>query len=301
LTPLPDDLRLLRLPRLVPEHLNAAFKSLKESWTQRPFAGLVIDLRGNQGGLVASSIALAATFLPQGSVIAATTGRGPANNRVYHAVLEDYRKGVGDDPVSLLPKELRDLPLVVLIDEKTESGAEIAVAALRDARRATLVGRPTVGRGSIQTITPIVGYGAIKYTSAYWVSPQGRSMDRSPIQPDQFVEDQNDQADIAAAVSAMKQLRAGDQRTAGGPGCPGWGDAFRRAGFPAAARDAGATDGRLMVEFMLATDGRVVEPKIVQSSNPVFNAATLETARAITCVGAGSDLRVRFAVEYKLQ
>ena len=301
LTVLPENLRLLRLPRMAPEHLNAAFKMLLESWRAEKFSGLVIDLRGNQGGLVESSIAFAAAFLPSGSVIASTAGRGAANNRTYRAVVEDYKKGILADPVAMLPQEVRAIPLVILIDGQTSSGAEIALAAFRDARRATLVGRPTFGRGSIQTITPITGYGAIKYTSAYWVSPQGRSIDRSPIQPDVFVEVKDGEDDLAAAATAMKQLIGGAPKPNLSPGCPGWVDAFRRAGFPAVARDAGATDGRLMIEFTLSPSGRVVEPRIVQSSNPVFDAPALETARAIACVGGANDIRVRFAVDYRLK
>jgi hypothetical protein len=86
-----------------------------------------------------------------------------------------------------------------------------------------------------------------------------------------------------------------------GPGCPNWVKTFESIGFPEIARAAGLTEGTLLVEFTLETTGRVVNPRVVESTNIAFNAPTITTAEKIVCVGGERDLRVRFSVSYKLQ
>lgn len=206
LAELPGNLRLLRVPSLTPIQLQAAFKLLNDNWARAPFSGLVLDLRGNQGGPLESAIGLAAAFLPKNAVVATIVSRG-SNQMVYRANPADYARDVATDPVRLLPEALRNTPLVALVDEQTASGAEIAVAAWRDAGRVRIVGRPTFGRGSIQTVTPIPGSGAIKYTSAYWTSPSGRALDGVPIQPDKLVEGFDGSRDEAEAAALLRQMR----------------------------------------------------------------------------------------------
>lgn len=171
LSDLSPDARILKLPTLSPSQLRSAFNLLLTSWTKSRFSTLILDLRGNQGGTVESAIALSAAFLPKDSVVASMVGRGPNNNRTFRATSADYSREISDDPQQLLPAELRSLPLALLVDGETASGAEIVVAALKDNGRATVIGQPTFGRGSIQTVTPITGSGAIKYTSGHWISP----------------------------------------------------------------------------------------------------------------------------------
>jgi carboxyl-terminal processing protease len=206
------NVRVLQLHSLSPSLLQSAFTLLGDEWEKERFSGLVLDLRGNQGGVVESAIALAATFLPEGAIIAAMEGRGPSDNHIFRATPSDYKRGVTDDPVRTLPEELRRLPLIVLVDEQTASGAEIVVAALRDHNRASIVGRPTFGRGSIQTIVPISGAGAIRYTSGFWVSPKGKSIDRTPIQPDRVVADPSGDLDLAAATDLFREQRSAPKR-----------------------------------------------------------------------------------------
>jgi TonB family protein len=84
------------------------------------------------------------------------------------------------------------------------------------------------------------------------------------------------------------------------PGCPDWARSFQAEGFPKAANDAGVTEGRVTVEFILNTDGSIGSPKIVQSTSSSFDDDTLERTRRLKCVGANRPRRVRFTVEYRM-
>jgi carboxyl-terminal processing protease len=103
-----------------------------------------------------------------------------------------------------LNPEVRRVPLAVLIDDGTASGAEIVAAALQDHGRARIFGRRTMGRGSIQTIRPLgSGLGAMKFTTAYWTSPSGRQIDGKGVDPDvslDTVADGNAVVQVAAAA-----------------------------------------------------------------------------------------------------
>ena len=105
----------------------------------RPIAGIILDLRGNRGGLLRGAVATANTFLPAG-VILRSSGRAPEATRVWFS-------GGGE-----LAKSLR---VVVLVDGGTASAAEILAAALADRGRAVVVGSSTFGKGVVQTIDPL--------------------------------------------------------------------------------------------------------------------------------------------------
>lgn len=204
---LPQGFALLKVSALSSTQVGDSFALLRDAWTRSRFPGLVLDLRNNQGGLVESAVALAAAFLPKDTIIATMVARTQSGgNQVLRAVSTDYGRGTSQDPHATLPEELRGIPLVLLVDSQTASGAEIVVAALRDAGRASVVGRPTFGRGSVQTVVPIPGGGAVKYTTALWVSPSGSSIERSPIVPNRVVEESSNDADLAAAASEMQSL-----------------------------------------------------------------------------------------------
>lgn len=209
---LPQGLALVRVSTLTPSHVGDAFALLRDAWTSSPFRGLILDLRNNQGGLVESAVALASAFLPKDAVVATMVARAEAGNRVFRAVPSDYGRGTSRDPDTTLQQELRKVPLVLLVDGQTASGAEIVVAALRDAGRANVVGRPTFGRGSIQTLTPLPGAGAVKYTTAQWVSPSGAKIERSPIVPSRLVAETSNDADLGAATSELNTLIAKSQQ-----------------------------------------------------------------------------------------
>jgi carboxyl-terminal processing protease len=124
----------------------------------RPPAGVVLDLRGNRGGVLRQAVAAAAMLQPTG-VVAATAGRDPA------AAVE-YRADGGRD---LAP----GLPVVVIVDGRSASAAEVLAAALADHRRAVVIGSTTLGKGLVQTIAPLPDGGELFVTWSRLLAPRG--------------------------------------------------------------------------------------------------------------------------------
>lgn len=125
--------------------------------------GLVMDLRRNPGGLLQQGVEVADLFLNEGQRIVDVRGRTPEAS----AVFEDQ-----------LPQRWSSMPVVVLVDDGTASAAEIVAGALQDHDRAVIVGRTTFGKGSAQSLFPLVGGGALKLTTARWYTPAGRAIGR---------------------------------------------------------------------------------------------------------------------------
>lgn len=200
------DLVVMVVSKLESRTLEQAAATLTQEWRRRPFKGLVLDLRHSSGGLFSTSIGLAAMFVPADTVIATSVGAAPDSNRVFRAIAGDYAsKGAARDPLSSLTPEIRALPLVVLVGPGTAAGAEIAVAALKDHQRATIVGQRTYGRGSIQTIRPLSGGGAVKLTTAHWESPSGTRIHGIGVEPHETLEDTDPQRQLDAAIASLQR------------------------------------------------------------------------------------------------
>jgi len=136
---------------------------------------LVLDLRSNPGGLLDQGLGVADLFLGKGQRIVSLKGRQPGVNRDYNDTTEQR-----------WPK----LPLVVLVDDRSASAAEIVAGALQDHDRAVVVGEPTYGKGSAQTIIPLGSVGGLKITTSRWYTPSGRSISKQVPR-----EDSDDQRD----------------------------------------------------------------------------------------------------------
>ncbi len=134
--------------------------------------GLVLDLRNNPGGLLDQAIAVSDVFLDKGEIVS-TRGRHEDQAQRYNAREGDLVAG---------------LPMVVLINGGSASASEIVAGALQDHHRAILLGTKSFGKGSVQTIIPLPGHGAIRLTTARYYTPSGRSIQALGIDPDLVVE-----------------------------------------------------------------------------------------------------------------
>ncbi len=135
-------------------------------------AGYVIDMRNNPGGLLDQAIAVSDDFLDKGEIVS-TRGRNERDTRRDNATPGDLAEG---------------LPIVILINGGTASAAEIVSGALQDHKRAILLGTKSFGKGSVQTVIPLPGNGAMRLTTARYYTPSGRSIQAKGIEPDIIVE-----------------------------------------------------------------------------------------------------------------
>jgi carboxyl-terminal processing protease len=134
---------------------------------QGALSAVVLDLRNNPGGLVDQAIAVADQFLEGGTIVTIRGRHGGVENQVAHK----GGAGVG-------------VPVVALVDQGTASAAEILAAALHDHGRATLVGAPTYGKGTVQTFYDLDDGSGLKLTTARYVTPNGNSLESKGITPD---------------------------------------------------------------------------------------------------------------------
>jgi len=146
--------------------------------------GLVLDLRNDPGGLLQGAVGVAAAFLPRGAEIVSTNGQLEESKARFYGRPEHYMLGRGIDPLAKLPDLYKTLPMVVLVNTGSASASEIVAGALQDYKRAMIVGSPTFGKGSVQTISPLPGDAAVKLTTARYYTPGGRSIQARGILPD---------------------------------------------------------------------------------------------------------------------
>jgi len=152
--------------------LNNAMKNLKQQAGNK-LLGVVLDLRNDPGGLLDQAVAVSNAFLDKGEIVS-TRGRRSEDAQRYNA-----RAG-GDIT--------HGLPVVVLINGGSASASEIVAGALQDHHRAVLLGTRSFGKGSVQTIIPLPGHGAMRLTTARYYTPSGRSIQAKGIDPDIVVE-----------------------------------------------------------------------------------------------------------------
>jgi carboxyl-terminal processing protease len=164
------------------KHLEGLYKS-------GPLKGLILDLRNDPGGLLNGAVGISSAFLLPRAAVVSTDGRTEDAKRKFIAAPEDYLRGNRDDYLKNLPAAIKTVPMVVLVNGGSASASEIVAGALQDHKRATLIGTPTFGKGSVQTILPLGNNTAIKLTTARYYTPSGRSIQAKGITPDIIVED----------------------------------------------------------------------------------------------------------------
>jgi carboxyl-terminal processing protease len=166
--------QILRFTARTPDELDEAVAALDAE----NIRAMVLDLRGNTGGLLQESIDVADAFLSSGVIV---TQRDPDGVTPFNAAAEG---------------ETIDLPLVVLVNEMTASGAEVVVGALRDQGRAIAIGRRTFGKGTVQQIYPLSDGSSLHVTSAEWLTPSEQPLDLVGIEPDILVPASTDGRDL---------------------------------------------------------------------------------------------------------
>ncbi|HMM83855.1 S41 family peptidase [Azohydromonas sp.] len=180
----------IRLSQFQDNSVEDFVRKVDELYKQDPnLKGLVLDLRNNGGGLLDGAIAISAAFLPREAVVVSTNGQVADSKAVYRATPEHYVRRSAGDPLRRLPAQVKDVPLVVLVNEGSASGSEIVAGALQDHKRATVMGGQTFGKGSVQTVRPLSADTALKITTARYYTPSGRSIQAKGIVPDLWIDE----------------------------------------------------------------------------------------------------------------
>jgi carboxyl-terminal processing protease len=181
------DTVVLRLNQFNDQTYDGMVKGLEEAEKKAGgldhINGVVIDLRNNPGGLLTQAIKVAGAFLDKGEVVS-TRGRLPQDSERFNAQPGDMIDGK---------------PIVVLINGGSASASEIVTGALKDHHRAIVVGTKSFGKGSVQTVIPLRGNGAMRLTTARYYTPSGRSIQALGIQPDIVVPQPPSQPDTDVA------------------------------------------------------------------------------------------------------
>ncbi len=176
----PDNIGYLRLTQFTEQAdagLKQAVKALKQQAGGK-LKALILDLRNNPGGLLDQAVAISGDFINQGEIV---------STRARHTEDAQRWDAKGNDVID-------GLPLVVLINGGSASSSEIVAGALQDHHRAVLLGTRSFGKGSVQTVIPLPGNGAMRLTTARYYTPSGRSIQGEGIAPDVTVAETREEA-----------------------------------------------------------------------------------------------------------
>jgi carboxyl-terminal processing protease len=164
-----DDVLVLRLASFTSTVTSAVQKAIEEVSSMATPRAIVLDMRGNGGGLLRQAVTTADLFLGAGDIVS-LRGRTMGNQRKWQADAAEHLPGV---------------PMVVLIDRRSASAAELVAAALQENGRAIVMGQRSFGKGSVQSILPLGGEkGALRLTTALYHGPSGRTVQRTGVGPD---------------------------------------------------------------------------------------------------------------------
>lgn len=182
-------IRLSQFQAHTSKDMLAAISKLKKE-AGGTLRGLVLDLRNNPGGVLNAAVSVSDAFLTQGLIVY-TEGRVKDSLLKFNAAPDDVLSGA---------------PIVVLVNAGSASASEIVAGALQDHNRAVIMGQPTFGKGSVQTIIPVNSKIAIKLTTARYFTPKGRSIQAEGIVPDIELEP----LEFRKKVSHARQLKESD-------------------------------------------------------------------------------------------
>ena len=184
------------------EGVEAAIAEIRKQVGEEKLTGYILDLRNNPGGLLDQAIGVADLFLDKGEIVS-TRGRSEEDTKRDNSTPGDATGGK---------------PVVVLINGGSASASEIVAGALQDHRRAILLGTKSFGKGSVQTVIPLPGNGAMRLTTARYYTPSGNSIQAKGIEPDIVVEQARiekissagdiKEADLPGALDSQKKAPA---------------------------------------------------------------------------------------------
>ena len=165
-----DDVGYIRLTSFSEQTASAMRSGILELQKKagKGLKGYVLDMRNNPGGLLDQAIEVADTFLEEGEIVS-TKGRHEQDSKRYNATAGDLTDGK---------------IVVVLVNGGSASASEIVAGALQDHKRAVVMGTKSFGKGSVQTVIPLIGHGAMRLTTSRYYTPSGRSIQAEGIQPD---------------------------------------------------------------------------------------------------------------------
>ena len=232
-----------------------AVKDIREKVGEK-LVGIVLDLRNNPGGLLDQAVAVSDAFLDKGEIVS-TRGRRSDDAQRYNARPGDIAQG---------------LPVAILINGGSASASEIVAGALQDHHRAILMGTRSFGKGSVQTIIPLAGHGAMRLTTARYYTPSGRSIQAKGIDPDIVVEAakietaKNDKDDKAKTASADDKAKKPDAAA---------------ADDKAKKPDAAADDDKAKKPDTAAEPQNTVDPSIIGTPNDYQLARAIDMLRGI--------------------
>jgi carboxyl-terminal processing protease len=236
---------------------------------QAGMKGLILDLRTNPGGLLDQGVQVSDLFLEPGQAIVETRGRDERDNETFTAANPD-----------VLPR----FPMVVLVDEYSASAAEIVAGALQDHDRALVIGMPTFGKGSVQTLFPLSGGNFLKMTTGRWFTPVGRSIQKDRQEEEAPLRSFLDRETISEDGQSVATQEAVDT-----------------AGRQAYRTDSGRVvygGGGIVPDLIIQPDTLTAEEQefftTVAKGGSKFNDAIFRFA--VDYVGAHPDLQENFAV-----
>jgi carboxyl-terminal processing protease len=184
---LEGDVLVLRISSFTGTVSPAIGRAVSEVMAERTPSAIVLDLRGNSGGLLRQAVITADAFLGEGEIVS-LRGRTESSRRSWRADAIEHFAGV---------------PMVVLIDGRSASAAELVAAALQENGRATVMGQRSFGKGSVQSVIPLgEGRGALRLTTGLYYGPSGRSVQRTGVGPD---------IELAPAATAGNRRREADR------------------------------------------------------------------------------------------
>lgn len=173
------------ITQLTSDSAEVLKKTISEAEGQGANA-IVLDLRNIPGGYLTQAVEIASLFIQSGTVV-------------------QIKSGDNTTTKSADGENVTNVPVVVLVNEKTAGSAEVLAAALQDSSRATIVGVQTQGKGSVQVMQPLSFGGALRYTAATYLSPSGRSIDGVGVTPDVAITNADRQVSIALEIAASNR------------------------------------------------------------------------------------------------